>query len=110
MAEESQDGQDKTEEPSQRKLDKAREEGQFLRSQDTSIAVLLISVAAILYFFGSTAGDRYIDLMHRALEFDESIILSPESIRFRGSAAGSPPIYRSITGASSSNSKAPTKI
>ena len=79
MAEEPEQGE-KTEEPTQRKLEKAREEGQFLRSQDTSIAVLLISVAAILYFFGSTAGDRYIDLMHRAFEFDESIILSPESI------------------------------
>ena len=79
MAEESDQGE-KTEEPTQRKLEKAREEGQFLRSQDTSIAVLLISVAAILYFFGSTAGDRYIDLMHRALEFDESIIFSPELI------------------------------
>ena len=39
-----------------------------------------ISVAAILYFFGSAAGDRYIDLMHRALEFDKSVIFSPESI------------------------------
>ena len=78
MAEESDQGE-KTEEPTQRKLEKARNEGQFLRSQDTSIAVLLISVAAILYFFGSAAGSRYIDLMHRALDFDESIILSPES-------------------------------
>ena len=79
MAEESDQGE-KTEEPTQRKLEKAREAGQFLRSQDTSIAVLLISVAAILYFFGSIAGGRYIDLMHRVLEFDESIIFSPESI------------------------------
>ena len=79
MAEESDQGE-KTEEPTQRKLEKAREEGQFLRSQDTSIAVLLISVAAILYFFGSAAGDRYVGLMHRALEFDESVIFSPESI------------------------------
>ena len=46
MAEEPDQGE-KTEEPTQRKLDKAREEGQFLRSQDTSIAVLLISVAAM---------------------------------------------------------------
>ena len=79
MAEESDQGE-KTEEPTQRKLEKAREEGQFLRSQDTSIAVLLISVAAILYFFGSTAGARYIELMNRAFDFDESIIISPESI------------------------------
>lgn len=46
MAEESQDGQDKTEEPSQRKIDKAREDGQVLQSKEmfvfTSIAMSLI--------------------------------------------------------------------
>ena len=47
MAEESQDGQDKTEEPSQRKIDKAREDGQVLQSKEmfvfTSIAMSLIN-------------------------------------------------------------------
>ena len=46
MAEESQDGQDKTEEPSQRKIDKAKEDGQVLQSKEmfvfTSIAMGLI--------------------------------------------------------------------
>ena len=55
MAEET-DQTDKTEEPTAKRLEKAREEGQFLRSQDTSIAVLLISVAIVLYLFGGTAG------------------------------------------------------
>ena len=34
MAEESQDGQDKTEEPSQRKIDKAKEDGKVLTSKE----------------------------------------------------------------------------
>ena len=46
MAEESQDGQDKTEEPSQRKIDKSKEDGQVLQSKEmfvfTSIAMGLI--------------------------------------------------------------------
>ncbi len=46
MAEESQDGQDKTEEPSQRKIDKAKEDGQVLQSKEmfvfSSIAMGLI--------------------------------------------------------------------
>ena len=46
MAEESQDGQEKTEEPSQRKIDKAKEDGQVLQSKEmfvfTSIAMSLI--------------------------------------------------------------------
>ena len=39
MAEESQD--DKTEEPTARRLEKAKEDGQVLRSQDMTIACLL---------------------------------------------------------------------
>ncbi|MBT5574118.1 MAG: flagellar biosynthesis protein FlhB [Alphaproteobacteria bacterium] len=46
MAEESQDGQDKTEDPSQRKIDKAKEDGQILQSKEmfvfTSIAMGLV--------------------------------------------------------------------
>ena len=46
MAEESQDGQDKTEEPSQRKIEKAKEDGQILQSKEmfvfSSIAMGLI--------------------------------------------------------------------
>ena len=43
MAEESQDGQEKTEDPSQRKIDKSKEDGQILQSKEmfvfTSIAM-----------------------------------------------------------------------
>lgn len=76
MAEES-DQAEKTEEPTERRLEKAREEGQFLRSQDTSIAVLLISVSIVLYFFGAVAGETFLELFGRALRFDGSLITSP---------------------------------
>ena len=46
MAEESQDGQEKTEDPSQRKIDKSKEDGQILQSKEmfvfTSIAMGMI--------------------------------------------------------------------
>ena len=47
MAEESQD--DKTEEPTARRLEKAKEDGQVLRSQDMTIAAVTGSVIAALY-------------------------------------------------------------
>ena len=54
MAEESQDGQEKTEEPSQRKLDKAREDGKVITSKEmfvfTSLAAGLINGLAIVAF------------------------------------------------------------
>ena len=76
MAEESDQGE-KTEEPTERRLQKAREEGQFLRSQDTSIAVLLISVAVVLYFYGASAGEAFVRLFNSALRFDSTLITSP---------------------------------
>ena len=37
MAEEGSDGQEKTEDPSQRKIDKSLEEGKVLKSQEVNI-------------------------------------------------------------------------
>ena len=54
MAEESQDGQEKTEEPSQRKLEKAREDGNVVTSKEmfvfTSLAAGLITALSIVAF------------------------------------------------------------
>ncbi|HAL40808.1 MAG TPA: flagellar biosynthesis protein FlhB, partial [Gammaproteobacteria bacterium] len=50
MAEESQD--DKTEEPTPRRLEKAKEDGQVLRSQDMTTAAVTVTVIACLYAGG----------------------------------------------------------
>ena len=55
MAEESSQD-DKTEEPTARKLEKAREDGQVLRSQDMTIAAVTISVIASMYVGGFWLG------------------------------------------------------
>ena len=54
MAEENQDGQEKTEEPSQRKIDKHKEDGKVLTSKEmfvfTGIAgALLLMCASVSY-------------------------------------------------------------
>ena len=54
MAEENQDGQEKTEEPSQRKINKAKEDGKVLTSKEmfvfTSIAAALVFMYALSFF------------------------------------------------------------
>ena len=54
MAEEGSDGQEKTEDPSQRKIDKSLEEGKVLKSQEvnifTSLAAGLLLMFAIPSF------------------------------------------------------------
>jgi flagellar biosynthetic protein FlhB len=52
MAEE--ESSEKTEEPTQKRLDKAREEGQVLRSQELSVAVVVISAIATLLVIGKS--------------------------------------------------------
>jgi len=51
MAEEEQSGE-KTEEPTQKRLDKAREEGQILRSQELSVAVVVMTALLVLMIIG----------------------------------------------------------
>ena len=62
MAEEDDSGQEKTEEASARKLEKAREEGQVPRSRElTTTAILLISGIG-LYVFAGFMGSRILGL------------------------------------------------
>ena len=57
MAEESEDGQEKTEDPTQRKLDKAAEDGKVLTSKEmfvfTSIAMGVLMIMAMSNFGGN---------------------------------------------------------
>ena len=46
----------KSEEPTPRKLEKTREEGQYARSQDLSVALLTIAVAIVIYLLGEDMG------------------------------------------------------
>lgn len=69
MAEESQD--DKTEEPTPRRLEKAKEDGQVLRSQDMTTAAVTVTVIACLYAGGFWLGPRFVDL------FATSLVIPP---------------------------------
>lgn len=93
----------KTEEPTQRKLDKTREDGQFARSQDLSVALLTIAVACILYFIGADIGSAIITLFRESFSFDARVItdkgiMAPlfASIGLKGLIAISPILISTI--------------
>jgi flagellar biosynthetic protein FlhB len=65
---------DKTEEPTTKKLEKTREEGQFARSQELTVALLTISVAVILYFIGSIISTNILSILESVFIFDSGII------------------------------------
>ena len=69
---------DKTEEPTAKKLEKTREEGQFARSQELSVALLTISVAVILYFIGSIISSNILSILEGVFIFDSGVIRNEE--------------------------------
>ena len=69
---------DKTEEPTAKKLEKTREEGQFARSQELSVALLTICVAVILYFIGSIISSNILSILEGVFIFDSGVIRNEE--------------------------------
>lgn len=78
MAEESDD--DKTEDPTPQRLEKAREKGQIPRSRElTSLLILLVGVC-VIWLGGESLARRLASLLSSGLRFDHSIINDPNLI------------------------------
>lgn len=58
------EGGEKTEDATPKKLEDARKEGQVAKSQDLSVAVLLIIMFAGLKFFGGFMYDQFVEVFH----------------------------------------------
>lgn len=69
MAEED-SSQEKTEEPSQRKLDKAREEGNVPRSKELNTSGILLVSAICFLVFGASLGEGLMRVMAFCFSFD----------------------------------------
>jgi flagellar biosynthesis protein FlhB len=78
MAEESDD--DKTEEPTERRLEKAREDGQVARSQDLTIAITMILVAVTFFMFGGYFFRALAEVFSSGFVFDRRVLFSPQML------------------------------
>jgi flagellar biosynthetic protein FlhB len=78
MADQQDESQEKTEEPTARRLSKAREEGQIARSTEITIAASVISVAIYIYLFGSSLLGNVANIFSRGLVFDSLAVLEPQ--------------------------------
>jgi flagellar biosynthetic protein FlhB len=79
MAEEAETGGERTEEPSQRRLQEARERGQVPRSRELTTFATMIGGSAALIAVGGTLATHLSQVMRQALQID------PESLRDTGS-------------------------
>ncbi len=78
MAEES--DLEKTEQPSQLRLDKAREEGQVARSRELTTFVLLLAGGAGLWMMGTTITQKLIKLLRDGLTLDQRMTHDTEHL------------------------------
>ncbi|KTD51191.1 flagellar biosynthesis protein FlhB [Legionella quateirensis] len=76
MAEEEQ-AQEKTEQPSAKRLKESREKGQVARSKDFNATVILLCTGVGFLIFGKQLSYQLIDMMRQAFEFDAQILLTP---------------------------------
>ncbi|OUW03902.1 MAG: hypothetical protein CBD16_02810, partial [Betaproteobacteria bacterium TMED156] len=83
MAQENEDGTEKTEEPTAKKLEKAREEGQIMRSSELGVAAGTIVGLLILTLAGQYFVTELAEIFKGAFVFDRKIIYSPNLLPAR---------------------------
>jgi flagellar biosynthetic protein FlhB len=71
------DDQEKTEEPTSRKLEKAREEGQVARSVELPAASVTIAALGMLYLTGDTLIHKMAEAFVSGFNFDRKLVHSP---------------------------------
>jgi flagellar biosynthetic protein FlhB len=77
---ESEMGGERTEEPSQRRLQEARERGQIPRSRELTNFATMIGGSAALVAIGGTIAAHLSQLMRRSLSFDEKSLRTTDSM------------------------------
>lgn len=75
MAEEDQ-AQEKTEEPSGKRLKESRDKGQIARSKDFNATVILIFTSVGFLVFGNRLADQMAMMMRQSFEFDTQMLIT----------------------------------
>ncbi len=65
---------EKTEQPSQRRIDQARERGQVARSRELSTFAVLLAGGGVLWFMGSTVMQSMVQLLREGLVLDREMV------------------------------------
>lgn len=74
------DSQEKTEEASGRKIEKAREEGQIPRSRDLTTTVILLLGSIALYYYADFMGKKFIDMTRENFTLSRETIFDPNAM------------------------------
>lgn len=80
MANNDDSAQEKTEEATPRRKEKAREEGQIPRSKDLTTSAVLILGAVGLWIFGGAIAQRLLDILRFNFAVDREVIFDPQKM------------------------------
>lgn len=77
---ESESGQEKTEEPTAKRLQKAKDDGQTARSRELNTSTVLLAGTFGLILFGKDAGAKLMEVMQTNFDFNRTDIFDPNSM------------------------------
>lgn len=78
MAEDS--DQEKTEQPTSKRLEEAQRQGQIARSRELNTFAMLIASAMLLLMLGESMGNRLVDLMRKQFQLRREVLFDPLSL------------------------------
>jgi flagellar biosynthetic protein FlhB len=74
---ENENGQEKTEEPTGKRIQDARTKGQVPRSQELNMVIMLVGSGSFLLFFGGYLGVGFTDFLTGAFTIERSLLFDP---------------------------------
>lgn len=77
MAEENENGQERTEEPTPKRRQEAREKGQVPRSRELNTTLIMLAAALGLYVFGGYMGNGLYDVVDSHFRFERELAFDP---------------------------------
>jgi len=77
---ESESGQERTEQPTQKRLQDARDKGEVLRSKDFNTFIMMLGVSVALAMAGSYMGAQFLKLTRSLLSFDPSLAFDSQRV------------------------------
>ena len=77
---ENADGSEKSEEPTQKKLDDARDKGQIPRSKELTTLLITLSAGVFMLLYGGSMMQDFIDLMTKGLSLDRDIAFDTQKL------------------------------
>lgn len=69
---------EKTEQPSQRRLDQAREKGQVARSRELSTFAVLLAGGGVLWFMGASLTQHMVEILHDGLTLERDVAFNAD--------------------------------